>query len=240
MLKKIIISRGRSESISTHRLLNDFIIVCPESEAELYKKVDPRVETIPDKIVGLAAVRNWIMDNYKEDILFIDDDISCFTSVCGIRAKKINDKEAVDQILDNLYSNAKEAGARVFGLNQSTSDARKYNPHQPFLMKGWVGTVIGVIGKELKFDERNKIRVDVDFCLQSLMHDRFIWVDNRFSFTCARNTNLGGNAMVRSEERLKKEKDYLKRKWGKHIIIGKVKKTDSVRVNVEREERIIF
>lgn len=237
MLKKIIISRGRSKTITTHKLLSDFIVLCPESEKELYEQIVTNVETIPDKIVGLAGVRNWTIQNYKEDVLFIDDDITGFFSVCGTKAMRIKDPQAVDQILNNLYINAKDVGARVFGLNQ-TADPRKYTPNQPFKLKGWLGSVIGVIGKDLKFDERNKIRVDVDFCLQSLMHDRLIWVDNRFAFFSKKNLNTGGNSKMRSERNLEKEKTYLKNKWGKYINFYDGKETDNVKIIVSREDNL--
>ncbi len=241
MLRKIILSRGRADTITTHKLLKDFTLVCPESELGQYEKVitDNEIVCIPDEINGLGRVRNWIMDKFEEDILYIDDDISSFGSVCNLKHEKITKPEVIEQILDNMYWNAKESGARVFGLNQ-TPDPRKYSGTRPFKLHGWLGTVIGVIGKDMKFDVRNKIRVDVDFCLKSLMEDRMIWVENRFCFTCKRNTNRGGSAKNRSENQLKKEKKYLKEKWGKYINFSDGKGTDNVSIRVDRKDKIDY
>ena len=223
MLRKVILSKGRSDTITTHKFLNEFTLVCPESEVEKYKAAVPGVDIvpIPDDVTGLGRIRNWVMDR--------------FYSVCNIKAMKITNPDVVEDIIANMYCNAVESGANVFGLNQ-TPDPRKYMPNSPFKLNGWLGTVIGVIGKDQRFDEKNKLRVDVDFCLTALMNNRIIWVENRFSFGCIRNTNSGGNALFRSEERLKREKKYLEHKWGKYILFGEGKGTDTVRVSVERTD----
>lgn len=227
--------------MTTHELIKNFIVLVPDDELEHYQANFPDLEfkTIPASIVGLAAVRNWCLDNFPGDLLFLDDDITAFYSVCGIKAKKIKCVDAVEEILVNTYLNALEAGAKVFGLSQS-ADPRKYIPAQPFKLSGWLGTVIGVIDRDLRFDERNKIRVDVDYCLQTLMKHRMLWVENRFSFYSHKDNNAGGNALVRGEDRLKSEKKYLKNKWGKYIEFGEGKAKDVVKIHVDRKDNVII
>ena len=47
------------------------------SEVEEYtKRYANPILTIPDEIMGLGPVRNWVLDNFKENIvIMIDDDI---------------------------------------------------------------------------------------------------------------------------------------------------------------------
>ena len=238
MLKKIIISKGRASTINTHKLLNEYVVLCPESEKSQYEKfIDKdKIETIPDKIKGLAGVRNWVIKNYKEDVIMLDDDITAFYYIRD-KAYRIKDKDVVDQILNNVYVLAKDCGVRLFSINQ-TYDPKKYLPTSPFKLKGWVGSVVGIIGKDLLLDETNKVRVDVDYSLQSLMKDRMIFVDNRFAFYSKKNFNGGGNSINRSEENLINEKKYLKEKWGKYIHFGNGKQSDLVNIRVEREDKI--
>ncbi len=241
-LKKIILSKGRYDAITTHRLFWDYVLLVPDSEKTLYQKAlsnelpDDALQCIPDSVVGLAAIRNWILDSYAEDVVMLDDDITTFHTLTRKKAYKITNPDVCEQVVANTYINAKDAGCRVFGLNQCGPDPRKYQPDRPFRLTSWTGTIIGVIGKELRFDEKNKLRVDADFCLQSLMADRILWMDARFAFSCERDTNAGGNAFLRSKDNLEKEKAYLKKKWGNYINFKKAKNREGLSLAVKRKD----
>jgi len=237
-MQKIILSKGRHETITTHNLLRDYRVLVPESEQHLYAEVvDPKcIDTIPDSVRGLAAIRNWVIKNYDQDVCMIDDDIKCFFTLCRKKAHKVTNPDVIDQVIANCYINALDAGARVFGFAQMGADVRKYKPDDPFKLVSWTGTIIGIIGKELKFDERNKLRVDADFCLQSLGEDRIVWIDTRFSFDCIRDTNKGGNANLRSKENLEREKRYLKMKWGSHIRFKKASQREGLSIIAKRKD----
>ena len=241
-MKKIIISKGRHKVITTHRFLKEYIILVPESEHQTYTNVlkhevgKSQIQKISDKIQGLASIRNWIIDHYEGDIIILDDDITSFTSVTRKKGYKITNPQVCEEILANTYINAKDAGVRIFGFNQTQADVRKYNATEPFKLNTWTGTIIGIIGKDLKFDERNKLRVDADFCLQSLMKDRIVWIDQRFGFICTRDTNKGGNAFLRSKETVEKEKKYMKQKWGTHINMKKARQREGLSLRVKRKD----
>jgi len=239
-LKKIILSRGRHSTITTHNFLKDCIVLVPESERDKYKKVvkNHKIETVPDDLIGLAKVRNYCIDNYKEDVVMIDDDITAFYSVCRKKAMKIKDSSVINEIINHCYVAAHDSGAVLFGFNQ-TSDPRKYSPHYPILLKGWVGSIVGVIGKEYKFDERLKVRVDVDFSLVQLYEKRFIWIDNRFSFFSHKNYNAGGSSALRSNENLQNDKRLLKMKHCDCIKLSEYETTDKVNINLKRTHKII-
>jgi hypothetical protein len=70
----------------------------------------------------------------------------------------------------------KRSAARVGSLDSVHANFR------PFSLDIWVGGGVGIIGRELWYDQRLLLRADIDFCLQSLLHDRIVLVDGRFSF----------------------------------------------------------
>ena len=214
-------------------------MLVPKDDEKAYKATVgdyAKVETLPNDIVGLGRVRNYVIDRYKEDVVMLDDDIEAIYSMVREKAYRIKNREFVEGVLDMVYQCAVDAGAKLFGIGQSR-DIRKAVYTKPFNLKTWVGSIVGVIGKEYKFDEVNKVRVDVDFSLTQLLETRFVWVDERYAFYSKKNNNIGGSSIVRSKEVVEKDKERLKRKWGKYIEIGKGKNTDTVKLLVERTER---
>ena len=43
-------------------------LLVPESEAEHYRHTGLEIETIPDAIAGISAVRNWVLKHFTEDL----------------------------------------------------------------------------------------------------------------------------------------------------------------------------
>lgn len=240
-IKKVIISRSRSETIITHNILTDFDLIVPESEIELYKEVVKNADdiiAIPDNIAGLGAVRNWVLDYYSEEVVIMfDDDVSSFFSLLNIKAYKITSKELINTIIYNCACNAIDAGVSMFSFNQQAGDVRKYDHTKPFNLKSWGGTILGVIGRKYRFTEINKTKVDADFSLQCLLHDRLVWIDNRFAFGCKRDTNKGGNSLYRTQDTINEEMQFLNDKWGKHISMKNHKGTYSLKLNVQRTQK---
>jgi glycosyltransferase involved in cell wall biosynthesis len=233
----VILSRGRSKLISTYKIIKDPIVVVPQSEYEAYKKSTglTSIIRIPDKIKGLAKVRNWALDHFRERVVvMLDDDITKVWCISHEKGYNITDPATINQIIDNTARCCIEAGARVFGFNQAW-DVRKFKANNPFKLTGWIGGVIGVVGRRLRFDETNKLRVDVDFCLQNMLENRIIWKEDRFSFVQQRFSNVGGNSIFRTADADKTERDYLKRKWGAYVIFAKTKVGITIKTEVPRK-----
>ena len=77
-IKLLILSRGRSQTITTTEILPDFVeVLVPESEAAAYRAaVKNPILTIPDNIIGLGQVRNWVLRHFDERIIvMLDDDL---------------------------------------------------------------------------------------------------------------------------------------------------------------------
>ena len=240
-LKKVILSRGRSQHISTHDILTGFDLVVPVSEVSDYMAMVKNADAIvpiPDEVVGLGAVRNWILDHYEEEVVIMfDDDIKYCLSVLNLSPVRMDHPDEIEGIIVNCALNAEEAGAKCFSFSQ-TCDVRKYSHSQPFLLNSWVGSVVGVIGRELRFTEKNKLKVDIDFTLQNLKKHRIVWVDARFGFVPTRDTNVGGNSAFRSQEQLDLEIQFLKDKWGKHLKVSNSKSKYKTSINVKRTQQL--
>lgn len=212
-IRVLILSRGRSDCVTTVDLFPEYIeMLVPESEKELYEeKYSNPILTIPDSMVGLGAVRNWVLDNFQEDIvIMIDDDVQHIYRLTGTNAKQVKDKDEVMQIVINTAVMAKDAGLHCFGYSQT--DIRKYNACEPFKLTGWVGCLIGVIGRKYRFRD-DKYKVDIDYCLKNMLVDRILWIDSRYYFAQNRDNNKGGNSMFRTQEEFEKSVDSLVEKW---------------------------
>jgi hypothetical protein len=62
----------------------------PESEAESYRHTGLGIETIPDGIAGISAVRNWVLRRFTEDaIVMLDDDISACVCMVSLRCRRL-------------------------------------------------------------------------------------------------------------------------------------------------------
>jgi len=52
-------------------------VLVPASEAADYARTGLPVETTPEEIAGISAVRNWTLRRFTEDaVIMLDDDIS--------------------------------------------------------------------------------------------------------------------------------------------------------------------
>lgn len=237
-IRILILSRSRSESISTHKVLPEYIeILVPTSEEALYRqKVRNPILTIPDEIKGLGKVRNWVLKHFKEEtIIMVDDDIRNCYCLTHEFTRKITDGNEVVQILINTAVMAKDIGARVFGFAQT--DIRKYNGCDPFNLNTWIGGVIGVIGR--KYDFRNdKFKVDVDYCLQNLLVERIVFQNTMYTFPQMRDNNKGGNSAFRTEDDYNKSVQSLSDKWGDSIKIKWHNSQIKISLNVPRRQSL--
>lgn len=239
-LRVLIISRSRSDTIAKNTcslLPDDVEVLVPESEREEYARAVPNpILTVPDEVEGLGRLRNWVLDHFPEEsIVMVDDDVSRLYRIDGAKSRRVVDRDEVLQVIVNAWVMARDAGVSVFGFTQT--DIRKYSGTDPFGLCSLVGCVIGVIGRKLRFRD-DPFKVDIDFCLQGLLVDRIVWVDNRYYFIQNRDNNAGGNAKYRTGQAYERSIETLKEKWGDLIKVRSVKNQKSIRLNVQRKQAI--
>jgi len=232
-------SRGRANRVTTHKLVPHATLVVPEDEADAYRAAGytQPIVTIPPALIGVSVVRNWIVHRFEEEVvLMYDDDVSACRTIAGLLNRNLSPIET-EAMVENVAWSAKGAGARLFGWNQRP-DPRVLQRNDPFSVVHWCGGVVGVVGKEVRWDELLRFKCDIDCCLGELLNNRILWHESRFCFLQARDKNLGGNSRFRSPERIEAEKRYLKSKWKAHIVISEYQSQDSVKMRVERRQSV--
>jgi hypothetical protein len=70
----VIPSAGRAGSVITTKLFHHAWLCVPESEAAAYRKHHENVVSHPDDVYGMGQKRQWILDNFDDEIIFMADD----------------------------------------------------------------------------------------------------------------------------------------------------------------------
>ena len=234
----------------------DALVIVDERELDAYKAVVPEgqlfthpgMPTVPT----LTAIRNYVFDDlasFGADVLvWADDDVYALLAMPGWSKRRHDEPETVRQVLENAAQCAIDAGCKMFGFNPSPNGLH-FKPQQPITLHSWVGSVLGFVGDHgLRYDARLAMHEDTDVCLASLMRDRIIWRDDRWSFTNYRMTNAGGLASYRSEKRELEEQRILHEKWGRYVgfksrsgeqnRLGKDAATVSTQIRVPRRQAL--
>lgn len=235
-MKIVIPSKGRAETLGAKslKLFPDALVCVGENEVQAYQSVTPNLLVHPAKIVGIGPLRQWVLDHVEDPcVVMVDDDVTHVYSQVGFHKWRIEDADTARAIVERLAILAQDAGVRVFGFQQAARPL-SYANFRPFSLNTWVGGIVGIIGRQLRYDTSLLLRADIDFCLQSLLHDRIVLVDGRYSFIHTRFAGQGGNASNRSAERHAQEIAYLKRKWGPWLEEVQAKQTTRLVLKVQR------
>ena len=235
-MRIVIPSKGRAQTLCKKalRLFPDATVCVGDDETEQYRKVSTNLLVHPASVAGIGPLRQWVLDNVNDPcVVMVDDDVTHVYSQVGFHKRRIEDADTARAIVERLAILAQDAGARVFGFQQAARPL-SYANFRPFSLNTWVGGLVEIIGRELRYDTALLRRADIDFCLQSLMSDRFVLVDGRYSFIHTRFAGSGGNAKQRSAERHAREIAYLKRKWGPYLEEVQAKGTTRLVVKVQR------
>jgi len=235
-MKIIIPSKNRADVVGDKalRLFPDATLCVGDDEVDAYSRVSDRLLVHPANVVGIGPLRQWVLDHVDDPcVVMVDDDVTHVYSQVGFHKRRIEDADTARAIVERLAILAGDAGARVFGFQQAARPFT-YANFRPFSVNTWVGGVIGIIGRELRFDTSLLLRADIDYCLQSLLRDRIVLVDGRYSFIHTRFAGGGGNAANRSSERHEREIAYLRRKWGPYLDVVQAKGTTRLVLRVVR------
>jgi hypothetical protein len=234
----VIPSKGRSKTIGgrTLRLTPDAIVCVAESEVQDYKREIPDacILSHPDDVCGIGPLREWIVQNISDhSVIMIDDDVKYVSDITGIKARRIEDPEHVQAILERACIASKDAGCRLFGYGQSAT-AMAYESFYPIALSTWIGAVVGVHGKDMHYDKTLLLRCDIDFSLKSLLKERIVWCDNRYRFIHDCFSGVGGNNTIRSAERHQAETNRLIKRLGKHLKVSDFKSQTRIAISVPR------
>lgn len=186
---------------------------------------------VPRGIQGLSTVRNYILDVLPNRIVvFVDDDVQRILWIAGPESVRV-DPQGVHLAIIDMVVHALDQDSTVFGM--TGLDIRKTSPLNPFVLRAVIGTFIGVIGRDLRFDERNILKTDYDFCLMSLVKSRIIHMDMRYRVLSYKDAVAGGNMEFRTQQRREREVQNLIDWWGDDVIVpGKNKSNEKLTVKI--------
>lgn len=238
----VIPSRRRAATIRRHslRLFPHAIVLVDERERDDYAPVAPRLITHPS-LPTLGRIRQYALDTINDEVLIMaDDDVTCCTYTGAERTTTTRDPERIASILEVTAQCAMDAGCSLFGFNQTAGHRGKANLLRPFLLSSWVGTVIGFIGRSLRYDPRISNHDDIDICVSALLRDRIIWQDNLHGFVHDNGTGTGGLSSHRRDEEVKAARDYLLRKWGSAIKMKTSRTRTGLALNISRKADTTF
>ena len=222
MYQIAIPSYKRANDCITAKNFSKAIIFCHEFEADDYRKHNKnKIITIPDNLAGkgMAVIRNYILDNTKEEkVLMLDDDIKYIGYYEDLDLFIMSENEAYN-LFENNFRMAEEAGTKLWGLNLQ-SDKKFYREYSPFSLSSvTLGPCMGIIkDKDIRFDERLGLKEDYDYSIQVLRKFRKILRFNKYHYTSAHIKKKGGCASYRT---MKKEEDQailFQKKWGRNIV----------------------
>lgn len=229
----VVLSRDRAELLKqrTDTILRDYLLFYSGDgyEEETYNCRE-KFE-VPRGLRGLSVVRNYVLDKLSQRVvIFVDDDLNAIYWVSGTKSIRLGPDEVQLAMLD-LVVHALDQGSLVFGMGPN--DLRKSSPLQPFRLRAVFGTVLGVIGRDLHFDERNVLKTDYDFCLMAMKQARTVHLDMRYFASSDKDVASGGNMEFRSSERRLRELENLMNWWGEDVIVpGEGKGVETLAVHV--------
>jgi hypothetical protein len=215
--------------MTTTKIIPTACVCVPESQVAEYRKYHDRIVGHPEDVYGMGQKRQWILDNFEDEIIFMaDDDISflCYMGDgdegSGGHRIRIKDPGHIWEVVMNTAAIARSLGTNLFGFNE-IPDLRKFNYIDPFSTRDRInGFAMGIIKDGQRFDPRLVVKQDYDFFMMSLYWKRFIWRDDRYSFVAKHYTNKGGLCAHRSTSKEIECIKILQEKFGSQYV-GTVK-----------------
>ncbi len=191
---------------------------------------------------GIAAVRNWILDNTPEEcVVMIDDDLKSVKALIGKRPRTITEPECILRIIENGIQIAHDLDVPLFcwGRIVNPLSIRLYDP---ISLTSPVSCSWGMIGREFRCDERLSDYEDMDLTLQCLLKRRILYCDTRFYFDHGPIfSGSGGLQGIRTGEGEVSSRKLMTAKWGKYVHFGAGKTSKRVgqyKVTIERRQKI--
>lgn len=229
----VVMSRDRADTLKkkTDTFLRDYHLFYSGEGYDDYQYHCTERTKVPRGLRGVSVVMNYILDTLDQEIvIFVDDDLSLIYWIASSKAIRLS-PEQVKLMWIDLVVHTLDQGAGAFGINDV--DIRKASPLTPFIQRAMVTTVIGVVGREHRFDERNVLKCDYDLSLQKLRDVRTVHKDLRYFALAAKDKGRGGNMEFRTPGRRYEEIDRLIKWWGDDVIkTGKGKTVETLAVRV--------
>ena len=218
----VVPSRGRPQNCQQIlALMPDALICVDEREIDDYRVHAPRKSLLAHPpTTGAPAARNWIIKNVKAECLVqCDDDLKGVRSNIGSK-RWITDPEEIAAILHNSMVACSDLGLTTFCYSRTANTTVIRPEERPIVPTQQVYGCWGVMNGARKrlYDETLKSRADLDWTLQTLLHDRIVYADVRFYFDFGSSfSGSGGNSGLVSAADFKASTEIVAKRWGTSI-----------------------
>jgi hypothetical protein len=183
-MKVVIPSKGRSETIKTHKLFDDYVVVLHnENERKAYVENAPKTGLDTSKIVvsgvpfGVSFQRNWIIENLVERgewFLTADDNIEAITKLEGTDNLPISEDEFWNIVSETLGV----AGEWIHYCGFAVVD-NYYFREKHFRFVGYVISKLALIrNKNIKYDTTIKAMDDYGYTAENLLRYGKVLINN--------------------------------------------------------------
>src|SRR5881296_2039956 len=93
-IRHVIMSRGRSNRVTTHKVVPQATLVVPANEVDLYRHYGLPIVAIPPERIGVSAVRNWIVRHFPQGVVVMyDDDVTGCRTLASLRNRLLTPTE---------------------------------------------------------------------------------------------------------------------------------------------------
>jgi hypothetical protein len=130
-------------------------LVCPKEEEEEHKKLGRQVLATPDEIKGIAATRQWILENSDDDqVMMADDDQSFRCRTEGGYKLRTMEEEDYDSMFSSVVEHLSEYNA--VGISAQAGNNRSFpkeviSPGRMYNMYAFNKEVL--LSNNVRFDE---------------------------------------------------------------------------------------
>ena len=232
-IAKVIPSRRRAGNIRHMlRCFPDAFVCIEESELDDYLTTTPKDQIVTHpKLSGAAEVRNWMIDHFQEDCLFmIDDDfqkVICYGNHDVRKVTSTKDPNHIAAIIDNAHWPAFDLDIGVFSWARY-ANPMQYRPFEPILLCGTpIMCGFGLRGpaRTRKFDLGVPHMADLNFAMETYRDDRIAYVDGRYYWDFGKiYTGTGGNQGMVTHDQRQNSIRLMRSRWTKYLKIGGEKK----------------
>lgn len=231
-IKIVCPSKGRADNVRTLKLIPTLVLVVPHDEAEDYRKNYPDTEVLatPERIKGITPTRQWILEQYaEEDVFMIDDDVTSVRRnfVFGDQEISVTDPETIHDIIETTTGIARLEGAKVFSFSKIRNPL-EYNAFAPIVHTGYMNaSFCGFLkGHGLSYDLAMSEGEDHYMSCLTVFKHRYCLIDNRYSFITDGNfTAVGGCNGYRTRNSMLANTLYLRKKFGEVVALKGFTKT---------------
>lgn len=222
-------SHRRAGRVSTLKHVPGCILCVAESQAPGYAAAHPgvQIETHPDSLLGIMAKRQWMLDRWRDQALWmLDDDIIQAMRIyvppgIGYPRKGTIAPGDVRELLAATAATAAKFGAYLFGWH-SHCNPQTYQPLRPFSLGQYIpGGSMGFLpGHRLHFPVGVTCPgCDYWICALNAHIHRHSFVDRRFAFCFAKTyANPGGMSEFRGPDGEEEGRQWLVSMFGPDAI----------------------